>query len=137
MLPDLRTDLPPIAPRKAQCTVLLEQLRAGPVHSIHLRREFGIGNPSQRVADLEALGHVIAPPEREQFHTGAWGVVYRLEYDAGGDGTVTRGKPKATAATAAPAVGAEEVPVGDAEAIRLFNLAPPDPLTDDGYRTAA
>lgn len=116
--------LPPFAAKKSQCTTLLEQLRAnGPrgIHSLDLRRDHGVGNPSQRIADLEALGHVISS-ERERFHTGAMGCRYRLVTDAGGTGTGARH-------TAVPSVQAVPELVEGELGPRLFEVETPDPLS--------
>jgi Helix-turn-helix domain len=53
------------------------------VHTFSLRREPPyIGNPSERVADLERRGHVITAT-RERLNGEAWGCRYRLTFDAG------------------------------------------------------
>lgn len=46
------------------------------VHTFEMRREF-IGNPSQRIAELEAAGHTISHT-RERLHGDATGTRYRL-----------------------------------------------------------
>jgi hypothetical protein len=68
---------------RRQTTVLLNLLRErGPigVHTYELRREHGIGNPSQRRADLEKLGHRIT--RNREHHGRTPGSRYRLTDDA-------------------------------------------------------
>ncbi len=127
--------LPPIAPRKPQCATVLDQARANRstgIFSLNLRREHNIGNPSQRIADLEALGHKFRK-ERERAASGTWGTRWWLLTDAGGDGSVPRTKP---AGERSP-VSAERVLVGNAETGQLFELPSSDPLTGNAYRDAA
>ena len=65
-----------------QCQTVLTVLRRGPVHTFELRRDYYIANPSQRVAELEAHGHVITA-ERVRLRGRAYGCVYKLTHDAG------------------------------------------------------
>jgi hypothetical protein len=51
------------------------------IHTFELRNAY-IANPSQRINELEALGHVIRH-ERERLHGQAFGVRYTLIKDAG------------------------------------------------------
>lgn len=61
-------------------SVLRARGHAG-VHTFELRGLF-IGNPSQRIADLEARGHVIRHSAKERLHGKALGVRYTLVVDA-------------------------------------------------------
>lgn len=70
--------------RKPQWQVVLRELRfAGPkgVHTFELRRMF-IGNPSQRIAELEALGYEVSRT-REKLHGDAFGSRYVLVSEPG------------------------------------------------------
>ncbi len=85
-----------------QCEKLLRALReAGPVgwHSLDCRSKLFIGNPSQRVIELEEQGHLISVT-RERLPGRAVGVRYRLEREAP--------KPKVVAVLA-PAVEPEQL----------------------------
>lgn len=71
---------------------VLELLRAAGsrgVHTFELRAEF-IGNPSQRIAELEALGHKITHT-RERLRGSATGTRYRLLRDTGVEGNQANG----------------------------------------------
>lgn len=72
----------------SQTAKVLKELReAGSigVHSFYLRRRLFIANPSQRVAELEEMGHII-PGVPEKLHGQAVGARYTLVHDAGGSG---------------------------------------------------
>lgn len=51
------------------------------LHTFEMRAMF-IGNPSQRIAELEARGHVIGVSPKERLRGKAWGVRYTLLSDA-------------------------------------------------------
>lgn len=66
-----------------QRLIVLEALRAAGdrgIHTFELRRDY-IGNPSERIRELKADGHMIRA-ERERLRGQAWGVRYWLEHDA-------------------------------------------------------
>lgn len=70
--------------RQPQWSRMLDWLRErGPrgVHTFELRAQ-GIGNPSQRVAELEERGHVIDSVREEFGPNGSTGARYTLRVDA-------------------------------------------------------
>lgn len=69
-----RDDDEPQADYVLRCLCLRRE--AG-VHTFELRRQF-VGNPSQRIADLENAGHEVVHGEREQLNGQAYGVRYWL-----------------------------------------------------------
>lgn len=70
--------------QRARVLDLLRAAGDGGIHTFELRAQF-IGNPSQRVAELEALGHKISHT-RERLNGKAVGTRYRLVEEAGGSG---------------------------------------------------
>jgi hypothetical protein len=85
----------------AQHETVLQILRdAGKrgIHTFELRREY-IGNPSQRIAELEARGHIISST-RERLNGDAWGARYVLERDADRDPVDLAPRPLNTAEAA-------------------------------------
>lgn len=73
---------------------MLRQAGSRGIHTFELRREF-VGNPSQRIAELEAEGHRITHT-RERLHGDAVGTRYRLvseqENTSTGAGQQSRGR---------------------------------------------
>lgn len=64
-----------------QVLAVLRERGSRGVHTFELRRMY-IGNPSQRIAELEARGHRITHGPKERLNGEALGVRYRLEHDA-------------------------------------------------------
>lgn len=105
---------------------VLELLRAAGdtgVHTFELRAKY-IGNPSQRIAELEAAGHTITRV-RERLHGQAVGTRYRLVMGDGSHGQA------GTDAGRTPVVGAS----GPGEPVALFDPPPPRPA--GAYEEAA
>lgn len=153
MLPDHSTSLSPIAPKRTQASTILAEARANRrIYSLDLRSRCHVGNPSQRIAELEALGHIFSR-ERYRSNSGARGMCWTLIHDAGnGTQPAQRVEPaRPNTDRPAPATSASERetdtrrgntgssgpaahPPSDANAMpRLFEVAP----TTDPYEVAA
>lgn len=105
---------------------------AGPagVHTFEMRSRY-IGNPSQRIADLEALGHRFTRV-REKLHGRAVGTRYRLVVS---DASAARGSLDTPARPASGTIAA-----GASETTSLFNpaaLVEPKGAYDDVWDDAA
>jgi hypothetical protein len=98
------------------------------IHTFTLRSEFFIANPSERIASLERLGHVIKP-HRERLNGEAIGCRYVLTYDAGDQEPVAVAVP-VDSPTPSPPGGGDP----DGHENRLFDI---QPRVAGAYETAA
>lgn len=99
---------------KQKDKVLALLREAGPygIHTFELRSKY-IGNPSERIRELEADGHEIDHGPKERLHGQAVGVRYRLIRDA------ETGLPPL-----APPLVQEQMQEPEVEQPALFGLAP-------------
>lgn len=107
-----------------QADLVLDRLRRRGDRGLHTFEMYGmcIANPSQRIAELELDGHVIAA-NRERFKPGhAVGARYILVRDAGVAGVDDRDAPAHAGGPTAPTDGPETLPLSSGLG-QLFPIA--------------